>query len=436
MGARRGPVQLRFRALLDDIRASASQLPDMRQQGKVTYSLPDCYLSAFALFFLQDPSLLEFQRRFQDQIQRNNLSTVFGVEEIPSDSQLREVLDTHEYAAVAEVFRRWFARLQRSKKLERYGLLGGYYLVSLDGSEYFTSEHVHCDYCLSRHKSNGHTEYYHQILQPALVAPGRREVIPFAPEFIRAHDGAQKQDCEVNAGMRAVTRLRSDHRQLSAVMVCDALYATERFITHLEAHRFPYLLGVKKQSHKTLFEDIEGLRRGGLLETLETTAEAGHRCVYEWTHEVRLFATTGAPTVNFLEFQMFDRSGKRTRHFSWVTDLPIARHTVEELVRAARARWKIENENFNTLKNHGYHLEHNFGHGTHHLSEVFFVLNLLGFFMHQVFALVDELYQQARAGFSARREYWNAIRAALRLMLFTSWNHVLARIHGPPLPAS
>lgn len=308
--------------------------------------------------------------------------------------------------------------------------------MSLDGSEYFTSEHLHCDYCLSRHKSNGHTEYYHQILQPALVAPGRREVIPFAPEFIRAQDGAQKQDCEVNAGMRAVTRLRSDHRQLSAVMVCDALYATERFITHLDAHRFSYLLGVKKQSHKTLFEDIEGLRRGGLLETLETTANSGHRCVYEWTHEVRLFATTGAPTVNFLEFQMFDRSGKRIRHFSWVTDLPIAPHTVEELVRAARARWKIENENFNTLKNHGYHLEHNFGHGAHHLSEVLFLLNLLAFFMHQIFALVDGLYQQARAGFSARREYWNAIRAALRLMLFTSWDHVLTRIHGPPLPAS
>ena len=150
---------------------------------------------------------------------------------------------------------------------------------------------------------------------------------------------------------------------------------------------------------------------------------------------MRLFATKNAPTVNFIEFQMFDRTGKRTQHFSWVTDLPVAAHTVEQLVRAARARWKIENENFNTLKNHGYHLQHNFGHGAHHLSEAFFVLNLLGFFMHQIFALVDELYQKARAGFSARREYWNAIRAALRLMLFESWDHLLTRIHGPPMPA-
>ncbi len=435
MSARRGPAQLRFRALLDDIRAAAGALHDRRQEGKVSYSLSDCYLSAFALFFLQDPSVLEFQRRFQDQIQRNNLSTVFGVDDIPSDSQLREVLDTHDYTTVSDVFRRWFAKLQRSKKLEAFQVLGGYYLVSLDGSEYFNSEHVHCDHCLIRSKSNGRAEYYHQILQPALVCPGLREVIPFAPEFIRAQDGARKQDCEVNAGLRAVTRLRSDHRQLSAVMVCDALYATQRFITHLDAHRFSYLLGVKQQSHKTLFEDIEGLRRAGLLETIETTTDKGHRCVYEWVQDVRLFATKNAPTVNFIEFQMFDRTGKRTRHFSWVTDLPVAAHTVEQLVRAARARWKIENENFNTLKNHGYHLQHNFGHGAHHLSEAFFVLNLLGFFMHQIFALVDELYQKARAGFSARREYWNAIRAALRLMLFESWDHLLTRIHGPPMPA-
>lgn len=422
--------------MLDDIRAAANEVSDTRQPGKVSYSLPDCYLSAFALFFLQDPSVLEFQRRFQDQIQRNNLSTVFGIDEIPSDSQLRDVLDTHEYDAVSDVFRRWFANLQRSKKLEPYQVLGGYYLVSLDGSEYFTSEHVHCDHCLSRGKSNGHTEHYHQILQPALVCPGRREVIPFAPEFIRARDGQQKQDCEVNAGLRAVTRLRGDHRQLSAVMLCDALYATERFINHLDTHRFSYLIGVKKQSHKMLFEDVGGLRRAGLLEKKETTTEKGHRCVYEWVTDVRLFATKSAPTVNFIEFQMFNRNGKRTRHFSWVTDLPVAAHTVEQLVRAARALWKIENENFNTLKNHGYHLQHNFGHGTHHLSEVFFLLNLLGFFMHQIFALVDELYQQVRAGFSARREFWNAIRAALRLMLFESWDHLLTRIHGPPLPAS
>ena len=108
---------------------------------------------------------------------------------------------------------------------------------------------------------------------------------------------------------------------------------------------------------------------------------------------------------------------------------------MQPIVRAARSRWKIENEGFNTLKNHGYHLEHNFGHGNQNLAEAFFVLNLLAFFAHQIFELVDRLYQQARAGFSARREFCNAIRGAFALLLFESWDQVLARMNSPPLPA-
>ena len=95
---------------------------------------------------------------------------------------------------------------------------------------------------------------------------------------------------------------------------------------------------------------------------------------------------------------------------------------IVQLVRAARARWKIENEGFNTLKNHGYHLEHNFGHGRQHLSEAFFVLNLLAFCMHQIFDLIDGLYQRVRTFFSSRRAFWDEVRVAFRLFLFTSWD--------------
>ena len=59
---------------------------DQRQTAKITHTLRDCYLSGFALFYLQDPWLLEMQRRFQRTIQSNNLSTVFGVEQISADS--------------------------------------------------------------------------------------------------------------------------------------------------------------------------------------------------------------------------------------------------------------------------------------------------------------------------------------------------------------
>ena len=86
------------------------------------------------------------------------------------------------------------------------------------------------------------------------------------------------------------------------------------------------------------------------------------------------------------------------------------------------------------LKNQGYHLEHNFGHGDQHLSEAFFTLNLIAFFIHQIFELVDGLYQRVRTFFSSRRAFWDEVRSAFRLFLFTSWDQVLVRMNSPPQP--
>ena len=98
---------------------------DQRRGIIILYSLRDVYLSSFAMFFLQDPSVLEFQRRFQDQTQSNNLSSVFAVEQIPSDTRLREIVDSHDYQALGGVFGDYLYRLQRSKQLQKYQFLPG-----------------------------------------------------------------------------------------------------------------------------------------------------------------------------------------------------------------------------------------------------------------------------------------------------------------------
>lgn len=299
------------------------------------------YTSAFALFFFQDPSLLEFQRRFQQQTRRNNLQTLFDMHDIPSDTQLRDLLDYHDYTPLTDIYRLWFFRLQRSKYLERFRVFGDRYLITLDGLQYFNSEKVTCSHYLTRHKSNGHVEHYHQVLQPALVHPDQSHVIPLAPEFIRRQDGHDKQDCEIVAGLRAISRIRTDHRQLPTILVGDALYSTDRFVTALSNKRFSYILGVKPVSHKTLFQDIAGLRRGNMLDRLEQTDRNGSRRLYEWVHSTPLFGTTSAPTVNYVEFHLFDSTGKRTRHFSWVTDLPITSQTVAEFVGRLKTRTSI-----------------------------------------------------------------------------------------------
>jgi len=81
---------------------------------------------------------------------------------------------------------------------------------------------------------------------------------------------------------------------------------------------------------------------------------------------------------------------------SWVTSIELDDGNVVRLAKGGRCRWKIENECFNTLKNQGYHLDHNFGHGKQYLSNNMYLLTLLVFFFHQIFELTDPAYQLCR----------------------------------------
>ena len=271
-------------------------IPDTRQASKSSYSLHDCYMSGFALFFLQDPSLLEFKRRFQNRIQRNNLSTVFGVRDIPGDTQLREVVDEHSYEGLYGVFGEYFRRLQRGKQLEGCRFLGEYYLISIDGTEYFGAEKIGCMKCLRKKSKGGELRYYHQILQATLVGVGKRQVIPLGPEFISNSAGGVggAQDCELEAGKRLIPKLRAAHRQLPMVIVGDSLYSKQLFIRLLKKQGVRFILGAKPKDHKVLMEDVEGLRRGGYLQQVEyTDSKKNKRFVYEWVNEIPLNGDVG-----------------------------------------------------------------------------------------------------------------------------------------------
>lgn len=408
------------------------QIEDYREADKVDYSLHDCFMSGFAMMYFQDPSLLTFQRRMQEVNQRNNLKAIFNVRDIPKDTQLREVLDEISHERLEEVFSDYFLQLQRGKHLEGYQFMPGKYLITVDGSEYFSSEKIHCPGCLRKEtKGRGMPRYYHQILQASLVHPGKRQIIPLAPEGIRNVDGTDKQDCEINAGKRLIKKIRVAHPKLGVIIVGDGLYSKQPFIEDLKTTGMSFILVAKPDDHRIMMEWVGEQRQLGEVSCLESIDLKGRRHVYEWVNDVPLNGNEDSVSVNYFEYRLIV-AGKTTYRNSWVTDMAIERDNVIHLVKGGRARWKIENEGFNTLKNHGYHLEHNFGHGEKHLSMNFFLLNLLAFFMHQILELTDLLYQRCRAKFSSRIEYWNQLRCSIRIMLFEGWEDLLRIVIAPP----
>jgi len=408
------------------------QIDDGREQSKVDFSLHDCLMSAFAMMFFQDPSLLSFQRNMQDAMQRSNLQTIFQVQSIPKDTQMRDLIDPLPTGAINQIFDDFLLHLQRGKQLDPYPLMEGKYLIAIDGSEYFSSEKIHCPSCLKKQSAKGKMRYHHQILQGVMIHPEKRQVFPLAPEPIRNSDGIKKQDCEINAAKRFIGKLRKDHPKLNIIITADGLYSKQPFVKELKRARMSFILVAKPTDHKILFEWVNELYQLDAGESLSTVDSKGRQHVYRWVNDVPLNGSENAEQVNFFEYKIIT-DGKTTYRNSWTTDITVTGQNIITLVKGGRARWKIENETFNTLKNQGYHLEHNFGHGRNHLSLIFFLLNLLAFYMHQIFELSDLHYQRCRSKFTSRKEYWNQLRYTFRILIFRNWEHFLNFIYDPPM---
>jgi hypothetical protein len=387
-------------------------------------------MSGFAMMYFQDPSILQFQKSLEDGTHNNNLKTLFQVRSIPKDSQMKEVIDELDSRELEPVFEEYFMALQRGKHLEQYPFLGGHYLVSFDGSGYFSSDKICCPGCLKKESKKGKIRYEHQILQAALMNPDMRQVIPLVPEAVKNTDGKEKQDCETEAGKRLIKKIRKAHPKLKIIIVADSLHSKQPLIEEAKAAGMSYILAAKPDDHKILMEWVNEQRQLKEVSRMQIRDLKGRLHVYEWINGVPLNGNKETVITNYFECWLIDKE-KVAYHNSWVTDISISEENVKDLVRGGRCRWKIENEVFNTLKNQGYHIEHNYGHGKKNLSMNFFLLNLLAFFMHQIFELTDNLYQQCRKKFSSRRALWDCLRNVIRVLIFPAWENLLQRVITP-----
>ena len=343
---------------------------------------------------------------------------------------MREILDPVSPKLLRPVFKSIFRQLQRGKALEAMTILDGYYLLALDGTEYFSSKTIHCASCLRKVHRNGSCTYYHQILGAAVVHPEQRAVIPLMTERIVQHDGTGKNDCERNAAKRFVAKLRQDHTHLKFIVTEDSLSSNAPHIETLHAHGLRYILGVKEGDHAFLFEQVQAAEHAGRVtyyERHDRAAGLGHR--FRFVNDVPLNASNADVRVNFIEY--WESSADKVQHFSWVTDFRVSTRNVYPLMRGGRARWKIENETFNTLKNQGYNFEHNYGHGERHLSVVFAMLMMLAFLVDQAQQLCCALFRAVWVKLGSKRMLWERMRALFYDYALTSMRQLFeALLYG------
>ena len=392
-------------ALFGLLRNGFSKVPDHRSDGS-KMTMADALMSGFAMFSLKCPSLLDDDKQRADA----NLKTIYGIQCPPCDSSMREVLDPLAPESLRPSFKAAFRQLQRGKALEEMVFFKGCYLLALDGTGYFSSKKIHCQSCLEKHHRDGSTTYSHQMLGAALIHPDRREVIPLMPEPIVKQDGTEKNDCERNAAKRFMAKLRQDHPHLQFIVTEDGLSSNAPHIETLHDYACHYILGVKEGDHAYLFEQVQVAEQEGRVTHYERRDRgAGIVHQFRFINDMPLNAARSDVRVNFIEY--WEVSQDNVQHFSWVTDFRVTKQHVYKLMRGGRARWKIENETFNTLKNQGYNFDHNYGHGEQHLSVVLVMLMMLAFLVDQTQQLCCALFQAVWAKLGSKRLLWERIRA-------------------------
>jgi hypothetical protein len=392
-------------ALFRLVHSSFASLPEHRLDD-TEISLSDALMSAFAMFSLKAPSLLAFDKERAE----GNLHTIYGIERVPCDTHMRAILDPVSPKWLRPAFKSVCRQLQRGKALEAMRFLDGHYLLALDGTEYFSSQTIHCASCLHRVHRNGSITSAHQMLGAALMHPDMRAVIPLMPEPIVRHDGTGKNDCERHAAKRFVAKLRQDHPHLKCIVTEDSLSANAPHIETLQHYALHSILGVKEGDHAFLFQQVQVAEHAGRVtydERHDRAAGLGHR--FRFVNDVPLHASHTDRRVNCIE--SWELREDKVQHLSWVTDLRVSTRNVYHLMRGGRARWKIENETFNTLKNQGYNFEHTYGHGEQHLAVVFAILMMLAFLVDQVQQLCCALFQAVWAKLGSKRLLWERMRA-------------------------
>jgi hypothetical protein len=416
--------KITFDDLMGTLSEEFAQLPDHRRANS-SYDLADVLRSAFAMFSLKSPSLLAFKELTKQE--EKNLKAIYQIRSIPSDTQMRTTPDPLSPAPLRTLFAKLFHKLSEAGVIKEYEYWKGQLVISIDGVEHFCSTNLHCNHCTTRAHRNGETSYHHSGLAAVLIHPDQEEVFTLDFEPILNADGSKKNDCERNAAKRLCQDLHERYPDLKPILVEDALYANAPHIRQITGYDWLFVLNVKPASHESLERQFAGRKTSGQVKELRMTDPQGIKHYFAWTNDLCLCESAVDVSVNYLLYEQTDKKGKVTR-WTWITNIPLNARSVEPVMRAGRARWKIENETFNTLKNQGYNFEHNYGHGKQNLATILALLMFLAFTVDQMIQRCWRVFRQVRGGLRTKAKLWDILRSLFQVQPFPTMDALYRQI--------
>ena len=410
--------------LIKKVLRGLGKIKDSRRTNS-SYRLRDMLNLCFSMFHLKDSSLSSYKEQYS--VRAENLCRVYEVKTLPGDTALREAIDVVDIDDIQNQFKPLITDLQSEGVLSSRHVLGGYVAIAIDGTGFYCSGKVNCPHCLKKKHRNGKVSYYHQALGAVAVNPKEKTVFPIAVEAIIQQDGATKNDCEINAAKRLLPEIRATLGLKEKIIgLFDALYCNGPLIKALQSQGMSYIIGTKGKTYVDI--QVKRLKKENKLK--EETWRIGkqgktERYHVKYANDLILNGSHQDILVNYFEVEVVDeKTGEPIYYSTFITDIEVDSNNIKELVLVARCRWKIENETFNTLKNQGYHLEHNYRHGKKNLATNFMLLTFLAFLVDQIAQQLDKDFQKAKKVSKTFKGLWEKIRSVFYLVPTTSMSAI------------
>lgn len=348
-----------------DFETLFQSVDDPRRPELIIYPLEALAFAGVLMYLCH----LGARRQIAHMFRRNGPSAakfqaLFGTATCPHGDTLDAAFSRLNPDQVQAVVTAMVRTLMRKKVLDRYRLLGRYFVIAIDGTGRLTFPERHCPHCLTM-THNGKTTYYHPVLEAKLVLPNGF-AFSILTEFIEnPGENPSKQDCELKAFYRLAERLKAEFPRLPICLSLDSLFANGPTMSICEQHDWQYMIVHKEGDIPFIHQEFEALLpltpENHL--TFLTGPQSKTRQEYRWINDIAYTDSEKKKhTLGVLECVESKPEAKgqsRTTRFRWITNFRLKDRQVIELANeGGRIRWKIENEGFNVQKNGGYELEH------------------------------------------------------------------------------
>ena len=399
-----------------DLTRLLKQTEDPRNQSYITYPNVVLLMTRILSSIFYISSMRKTSEKFNTDTMIQNIWELCGeeqtVDELPYWETINKYLERLAPEALQDVISRLVRRLLRSRAFEEARIRKKHWQIIIDGTQIYSSRKKLDEKSLFRThnkgKDNEYKEYYYYVLEAKLVLHPNI-IVSIMTEFVENEDGCetQKQDCERKACYRLMERLKKEFPQLKICLCADSLYACESFFEKCKECGWNYILRFKEGSIPYIAEEYGKLKEIERNRQEEKT-ENGVRW-YEYVTDIDY----RGHKINLAEFveekQIKKGDGEEEiekeikKRFLFITSLPIRKQNVAALVEQGRRRWKIENEGFNTQKQHGYNLEHMFSKNYQAIKNHYYLIQI-GHMISQIMEAWKKIWEKAKLSIAEKHD--------------------------------